>query len=254
MDYENKDSIGLFLGGLTPKMAEVIFPSSNIPVYQEDDHNHDLLEYAEPWGGAQNKPFIPKPNALEQFPSMMQQGERPETQINVKFPESFPVDNTTNFGEQIERTRDPGAGGGAQPGSDYVHTKPQGEGAYPFNSEVNPIVTSFPYEALGVGEEQTFTDRAYVYASEGSNGEQTMAQSNDSVKRVVAASMTNGSAWLKDPYTIKIASLEDLYGFERNSSNTLIHLASKELWTISASSDGVFIKKCFNDDGNPVGF
>jgi hypothetical protein len=253
----SKDSMGMFLSSATLKVAEIEFPSINIPVYQDVDTNKDLIEYAEPWGGAQNKPYRNplKPQNLEQDPSINIQGERPETFVDTHIPEGLPVDNTLVFGEQFIRTRDPGAGDGVSPGADYTHTTPQGDGAYPFNNEVNPIVTSFPYEELGSGEEQTFSDRAYMYASEAPsmNGDTNMNVSSESVKRVVSASLVNGSAWQDNPYKIKVASLEDLYAFERPTEGTLIHKASRELWTISTTPGGVFIEKCFNEDGQPVG-
>ena len=69
------DSFGQFLeSSLNIKTAEIQFPANNITIYQEDNNSEgsrDLLEYAEPWGGAQKRPFkdMSNPNSLEQDPT-----------------------------------------------------------------------------------------------------------------------------------------------------------------------------------------
>ena len=51
----------------------------------------------------------------------------------------------------------------------------------------------------------------------------------------------------------KIASLQDLAGFTRIGTDTLIHKADRDLWTIKSQSDGtMFVERMFSDDGNPL--
>ena len=52
---------------------------------------------------------------------------------------------------------------------------------------------------------------------------------------------------------IKIASVGDLAGFARVSSNTLVRLAERDLWSIEEDDDGeIVISRLFKDDGNPL--
>jgi hypothetical protein len=51
---------------------------------------------------------------------------------------------------------------------------------------------------------------------------------------------------------VKVGSLTQLNGFERVSSETLIHTSTRDLWAIQKEDDGEFyIARLFNDDGNP---
>jgi hypothetical protein len=52
---------------------------------------------------------------------------------------------------------------------------------------------------------------------------------------------------------VKIASLDDLFSFERVASNTLIHKSSKELWSIDIDEEGqTYIAKLFDGKGSPL--
>lgn len=254
----SKDGIGSFLEDRTVKMAEIAFPSVNMPVYQEDNvpsNSGDLLQYAEPWGGPQNVPYvdITKPNNLEQDHNMMRQGERPETFQNLATPEEQPVSTTNAWGQQWEMPNDPAAGEGVEPQSDTVYTKPRGDGSDPFNVAIEPLGIGEPYEHRGEGEEQTFSDRVYVYASGNPGDKEMKTVPQELINRVIEASLKNGSSHSDNPHRMKVASLADLYSFDRVSSQTLVHKSSKELWSISVDGDGsTVIEKQFNDDGSPV--
>jgi hypothetical protein len=51
----------------------------------------------------------------------------------------------------------------------------------------------------------------------------------------------------------RVASLDDLVGFERVSSNTLVRKPDRDLWALSQTEDGEWvIKRVFDDDGNPI--
>lgn len=51
----------------------------------------------------------------------------------------------------------------------------------------------------------------------------------------------------------KIASIQDLTGFTRLSTDTLVHKADKDLWTIKRQTDGsMFVERMFADDGSPL--
>jgi len=252
------DAIGSFLEDRSVKMAEIAFPSVNIPLYQEDNTpsgSGDVLQYAEPWGGPQNVPYVDstRTNELEQDHNLMRQGERPETFQNAVSPEDQPASTTNAWGQQWSMPNDPAAGDGVEPQSDTVYTKPKGDGADPFNIAIEPIGIGEAYEHQGEGEEQTFSDRVYVYAAD-KNGDQAMQSvSSEIINRVIEAALAKGSSFTDNPHKMKVASLADLYSFDRVSSKTLIHKSSKELWSIGVDGDGsTVIEKQFNDDGSPV--
>lgn len=51
----------------------------------------------------------------------------------------------------------------------------------------------------------------------------------------------------------KIASLADLKGFERVSSDTLVHKSRQELWSLQKADDGKFyISRLFDGNGSPI--
>lgn len=51
----------------------------------------------------------------------------------------------------------------------------------------------------------------------------------------------------------KVASLQDLSGFVRLGSDTLIHKAEKDLWAIKREADGsMIIERQFDDNGKPL--
>ena len=50
-----------------------------------------------------------------------------------------------------------------------------------------------------------------------------------------------------------VASLGDLHGFLRLSSDTLIHKSNQDLWTLHKESDGkYYIERLFDDNGEPI--
>jgi Fe-S-cluster containining protein len=52
---------------------------------------------------------------------------------------------------------------------------------------------------------------------------------------------------------IKIASLDDLFSFNRVDANTLVHKSTKDLWGIDKDSSGkVVITRLFSNDGEPI--
>jgi hypothetical protein len=182
------------------------------------------------------------------------QGTQPQTFQNLQAPEEAPVSTTNVLGDGAAYSKDPSSGDGASPVGDTVQTKPRGWEES--QKQVTPVVTTFPYEEQGDNEEQMTSDMPYKYASESKSstgGTSVDSKFKESVGRIVKASLTNGSAYRDNPYKIKIASLEDLYGFERVSSNDLVHMASKELWSIAASPEGeLVIEKRFADDGSTL--
>lgn len=251
-----KDSIRRVLDNGLAKKAEINFPSENIPIYQEDanpGNSGDLLQYSEPWGGSQNRPYLDanKPNDLEQDKPMSYQGERPEVFQNGAPPEEFPVSTTNAIGQGWEKSPDPGAGEGTEPASGSVFVKPRGDGGDPFLLGVEPYNIGEPYEQ-GVAEEQTFSDRVYAYASDECGDLSMKNIDKGSVHRVVEAAIKKSSVG-NNHYKIKVASLMDLYSFARISQGTLIHKSSNELWSISVGDDGsAIIEKQFDDNGKPV--
>jgi Fe-S-cluster containining protein len=53
--------------------------------------------------------------------------------------------------------------------------------------------------------------------------------------------------------TVKVASLEDLFSFDRVDKAHLIHKATKDLWTIDADKSGnVQITRLFDNSGEPI--
>lgn len=51
----------------------------------------------------------------------------------------------------------------------------------------------------------------------------------------------------------KVASLQDLTGFLRLSSETLIHKSNNDLWSLKKEADGnYFIERLFDDNGEPL--
>ncbi len=52
---------------------------------------------------------------------------------------------------------------------------------------------------------------------------------------------------------IRVASLQALSGFERTSSETLVHKSNRDLWNIRKEADGsLVIERMFDDTGAPL--
>jgi hypothetical protein len=235
------DSFGQFLeSSLNIKTAEIQFPANNITIYQEDNNSEgsrDLLEYAEPWGGAQNRPFkdMSNPNSLEQDPTITRQGERPEMFNNIVIPpEEAPV--STNM---LPET------GIRYPSGDLIPSNLQS--GFPEDRNSIPPVLGEPNDIYDTADSPN--DRVYVYASEKGAG-----MNKKLVDKTVKLAYTKGfQKGANEPHKIKVAFLEDLYGFDTTAdANSLIHKSSRELWSIAADGDGFVIEKQFDGNGTPV--
>jgi hypothetical protein len=51
---------------------------------------------------------------------------------------------------------------------------------------------------------------------------------------------------------VKVASLGDLDGFERQSAETLVHKSTRDLWTLKQGDGGYYIERLFEDSGDPL--
>jgi hypothetical protein len=52
---------------------------------------------------------------------------------------------------------------------------------------------------------------------------------------------------------VKVATIHDLKGFVRLSSETLIHKSDRDLWALKKEADGnFFIERLFDDNGTPL--
>lgn len=70
---------------------------------------------------------------------------------------------------------------------------------------------------------------------------------------IVSVASENGIDPFLDDNRIKVASLDDLFAFDRIGSNQLIHKCTKELWSIDADDGGnVQITRLFDNSGDPI--
>ena len=70
---------------------------------------------------------------------------------------------------------------------------------------------------------------------------------------VAAAAVEDGIDGYFDAGRIKVASLDDLFAFNRVDDKHLIHKSTKDLWTIEADNGGeVHIARLFDDKGDPI--
>lgn len=53
------------------------------------------------------------------------------------------------------------------------------------------------------------------------------------------------------PMRQKVASLQQLDGFQRLSAETLVHKSTNDLWTIRKEGEDFFIERLFQDNGSP---
>jgi hypothetical protein len=52
---------------------------------------------------------------------------------------------------------------------------------------------------------------------------------------------------------MRVASLQQLVGFQRVSAETLIHKSDRDLWSLKKEGDGKFyIERLFDDNGSPL--
>lgn len=55
------------------------------------------------------------------------------------------------------------------------------------------------------------------------------------------------------PKKMRVASLQQLVGFQRISADTLIHKSDRDLWALKKEGDGrFFIERLFDDNGSPL--
>lgn len=70
---------------------------------------------------------------------------------------------------------------------------------------------------------------------------------------IVSVASENGIDPFLDENRMKVASLDDLFAFDRLGSNQLIHKCTKELWSIDADDGGnVQITRLFDNSGDPI--
>lgn len=50
----------------------------------------------------------------------------------------------------------------------------------------------------------------------------------------------------------KVASIRDLRGFERLSSEMLIHRSDRDLWALKEADGNYFVERLFDDKGDPL--
>lgn len=51
---------------------------------------------------------------------------------------------------------------------------------------------------------------------------------------------------------VRVASVQQLQGFHRISSSTLIHKSDRDLWALRKEGDAFFIERLFDDAGEPI--
>jgi len=77
--------------------------------------------------------------------------------------------------------------------------------------------------------------------------------SNIKSTSIVSVASENGIDPFLDDNRMKVASLDDLFSFDRIGSNNLIHKCTKDLWAIDSDKDGnVQIKRLFDNTGEPI--
>jgi hypothetical protein len=57
---------------------------------------------------------------------------------------------------------------------------------------------------------------------------------------------------VRNVHSRRIASLQDLNGFVRVSSETLVHKSEKDLWVIKKDKTGFVIERLFDETGEPL--
>jgi Fe-S-cluster containining protein len=70
---------------------------------------------------------------------------------------------------------------------------------------------------------------------------------------IVSVAATEGIDMYLDENRMKVASLDDLFSFDRTGSNHLIHKCTRDLWSIDSDKDGnVQITRLFDNSGEPI--
>ena len=70
---------------------------------------------------------------------------------------------------------------------------------------------------------------------------------------VMSKAVEEGVDCFLSDHKVKVASLDDLFAFNRVDDEHLIHKSTRDLWTIEADGEGdVHIARLFNDSGEPI--
>lgn len=70
---------------------------------------------------------------------------------------------------------------------------------------------------------------------------------------IVTVAMEEGIDEYLNRNTMKIASLDDLFSFDRVDNNHLIHKCTRDLWSIASDTEGnVQITRLFDNSGEPI--
>lgn len=78
-------------------------------------------------------------------------------------------------------------------------------------------------------------------------------QNNIKTASIAQKAIAGGFSINKGTNRIKISSLDDLFAFNRVSSDTLVHKSTKDLWAIDSDEDGsVRISRLFDESGEPL--
>jgi hypothetical protein len=64
--------------------------------------------------------------------------------------------------------------------------------------------------------------------------------------------LLKGSKRTATSHKIRVASLGDLSDFLRIGSETLVHKATQDLWSVKRDTQGYVIERLFDDDGTPL--
>jgi hypothetical protein len=55
------------------------------------------------------------------------------------------------------------------------------------------------------------------------------------------------------PKRVRVASLQQIAGFQRVGAETLVHKSDRDLWSLKKEGDGKFyIERLFDDNGQPL--
>ena len=253
----------------------------------------DLTNYAEDWGGQQLNVAPQTNGDLETNPAIsLSQGERPELDSDFYTQPSKTAGTDAPqwappWGETESRPPVQGVGG-IDPTSDGQKTLSKGLGADqaergddqqlipagytadadammgdPWNSPAGPGIV----QASSTYQGDTMMDykEAIKLASDRLNPIDLEAQMLEDTFRRLAADDSSILKVTSEPTTIaasikadgenvlKIASLDQLFSFDRKGSNGLVHKATNDLWMVTADEEGnLIIARQFDANGAPI--
>lgn len=70
--------------------------------------------------------------------------------------------------------------------------------------------------------------------------------------RLVTPPSQKAAAAPPPPQRVKVGSLDKLNGFQRISSDTLVHKSTNDLWALRQDGGSYFIERLFQDNGQPL--